>query len=175
MRAYDEALSLFGDQALLENWRRQLALMMDDDQVAASVVGLSLRLLHDLRIWDEATIAAAFSRHMGGQAPVLAGGFLESFLSGGPEIILQDRPLLQLIDAWLCGLGEGDFIETLPLLRRSFASFDGHARKRLLAEIGKGARETTSFNATEQSGDNPAFDRALPLLLQILGAGAQHE
>src|SRR6202030_445974 len=106
------------------------------------------RRLHDLRIWDEATVAAAFSCQMGGRPPLLAGGFLESFLSGGAEIILQDRPLLHLVDAWLCGLGEEDFMEALPLLRRSFTAFDGHARKRLLAEIGKGGRETASFDAT---------------------------
>src|SRR6516162_650021 len=113
MRAYDEALGLFGDDGLTEVWRRQLALMLDDDQVAPAVAGLCLRRLHDLRIWDEATVAAAFSRHTVGQPPLLAGGFLESFLSGGAEIILQDRPLLNLVDAWLCDLGEEDFIEAL--------------------------------------------------------------
>jgi hypothetical protein len=172
MHAYDEALGLFGDDALLEGWRHQLALMLDDDQVTAPIAGLCLRRLHDLRIWDEATVAAAFSSQMGGWPPLLAGGFLESFLSGGAEIVLQDRPLLYLVDAWLCGLGEQDFMEALPLLRRSFTAFDGHARKRLLAEIGKGARETASFDATEQGGANLGFDRALPLLLRILGVGA---
>jgi hypothetical protein len=147
--------------------------MMDDDQVAAPVAGLCLRRLHDLRIWDERTVAAALSRHVSGRPPLLAGGFLESFLSGGAEIVLQDRSLLHLIDAWLCGLGEQDFLETLPLLRRSFTSFDGHARKRLLAEIGKGARETATLDAAKRGGDNFAFDRALPLLLRILGVGAQ--
>ena len=169
MRAYDEALGLFGDDALMETWRRQLALMMDDDQVAPPVAGLCLRRLHDLRAWDEATVAAAFSRHTVGRPPLLAGGFLESFLSGGAEIILQDRPLLHLVDAWLCELGEQDFTDALPLLRRSFASFDGHARKRLLDEIGKGVRETATLDATEQDTESPAFDRALPLLLRILG------
>ena len=173
MRGYDEALGLFGDDALSETWRRQLALMVDDDQVTASVAGLCLRRLHDLRVWEEATVAAAFSRHMGGRPPLMAGGFLESFLSGAAEIVLQDRPLLYLVDAWLCGLAEDDFMEVLPLLRRSFTSFDGHARKRLLAEIGKGARETASFDAGEHGDHNPAFGRALPLLLRILGLGAQ--
>jgi len=173
MRGYDEALGLFGDDALLQTWRNQLVLMLDDDQVAAPIAGFCLRRLHDLRVWDEDTVAAAFSRHMGGRPPLLAGGFLESFLSGGAEIVLQDRPLLHLIDAWLCGLGEQDFIEALPLLRRSFTSFDGHARKRLLAEIAKGARETATSDAAGQDDDNPAFERALPLLLHILGAGAR--
>jgi hypothetical protein len=173
MRDYDEAVGFFGDHALLETWRRQLALMLDDDQVTASIAGFCLRRLHDLRIWDEGTVAAAFSRHIGGRPPLLAGGFLESFLSGGAEIVLQDRPLLHLVDAWLCRLGEEDFMEALPLLRRSFTSFDADARKRLLAEIGKGGRETVSFDAMEQSGDNLAFDRALPLLLRILGVGVE--
>ena len=173
MRAYDEALGLFGDEPLMETWRRQLALMMDDDQVAPPVVGFCLRRLHDLRIWDEDTVAAAFSRHTVGRPPLLAGGFLESFLSGGAEIVLQDRPLLHLVDAWLCELGEDDFTDALPLLRRSFASFDGHARKRLLDEIGKGARETASLDATEPDAESPAFDQALPLLLRILGMEAQ--
>jgi hypothetical protein len=169
MRAYDEALGLFGDDALLENWGRQLALMMDDDQVAAPVAGLCLRRLHDLRIWGEGAVAAAFSYQMGGRAPLLAGGFLESFLSGGAEIVLQDRPLLQLIDAWLCGLSDEDFMAALPLLRRSFTSFDGHGRKRLLTEIRVGAREAAALDAADLAADDPAFGRALPLLLRILG------
>jgi hypothetical protein len=169
MRTYDEALVLFGDDALMETWRRQLALMMDDDQVTPPVAGLCLRRLHDLHIWDEATVAAAFSRHTVGRPPLLAGGFLESFLSGGAEIILQDRPLLHLIDTWLCELGEEEFTEALPLLRRSFSSFDGHARKRLLDEIGKGMRETASLKAMEGDAESPAFGQALPLLLRILG------
>jgi hypothetical protein len=114
-------------------------------------------------------VAAAFSRHTVGRPPLLAGGFLESFLSGGAEIILQDRPLLHLVDAWLCELGEQEFTDALPLLRRSFASFDGHARKRLLDEIGKGMREMAGPGTMEHDTESPAFGQALPLLLRILG------
>jgi hypothetical protein len=45
----------------------------------------------------------------------------EGFLSGGSEVILQDQPLLHLMDAWICELKEQDFIESLPLLRRSLS------------------------------------------------------
>jgi hypothetical protein len=169
MRAYDEALGLFGDDALEQTWRRQLALMVDDDQVAPPVAGLALRRLHDLRIWEEGTVAAAFSRHMDGRPPSLAGAFVESFLSGGAEIVLQDRSLLHLVDGWLCGLSEEAFVEALPLLRRSFASFDGQARSRLLAEIGRGGRDTAALAQVHGNADNPAFTRALPLLCRILG------
>jgi hypothetical protein len=173
MRAYDEALGIFGDDSLSENWRRQLGLMVDDDQVAASVAGLSLRRLHDLRAWDLPAVAAAFSRHTSGQELQRAGAFLESFLSGGSEVILQDQPLLQMIDAWLCELDEQDFVEALPLLRRSFAGFDGVARRRLMETIGKGPMVDSGTQSIPEMEHNDAFVEALPLLYRILGIGGQ--
>ena len=173
MRAYDEALATFADESLSENWRRQLGLMVEDDQVAASVAGLSLRRLHDLLVWDLSAVAAAFSLHTSGQELQRAGEFLESFLSGGSEVILQDQPLLQLIDAWLCELDEQDFVEALPMLRRSFAGFDGVARRRLLETIEKGPVVHSGVNLERDVEDDGAFAEALPLLYQILGIGGR--
>jgi len=97
--------------------------MVEDDQVAAPVAGLSLRRLHDLKAWQMDAVSAAFSRHMSGQEPRKSGAFLEGFLSGGSEVILQDLPLLQLMDAWICELEEQDFIESLLVgLRWSIAA-----------------------------------------------------
>jgi hypothetical protein len=171
MRAYDEALGLFADEALSSSWRLELGRMVEDDQVAASVAGLSLRRLHDLRAWDISTVATAFSRHTSGQELQGAGMFLESFLSGGSEIILQDLPLLHLVDAWLCELSEEDFIESLPLLRRSFSGFDAVARRRLLETIAKGPMEAAGNDAAPAVEEDSAFAAALPLLYRILGIG----
>jgi hypothetical protein len=173
MRAYDDALGIFADALLSENWRRQLGLMVEDDQVAASVAGLSLRRLHDLLVWDLPAVAAAFSRHTSGQELQKAGAFLENFLSGGSEVILQDQPLLQLIDAWLCELNEQEFVETLPLLRRSFAGFDAVARRRLMETIDKGPMVDSGVKPMPDMEHDGAFAEALPLLYRILGIGGQ--
>jgi len=169
MRGYDEALHLFGDETLIESWRQQLAGIVKDDQVAAQVVGLALRRLHDLRAWDLQQISSAFSLRTRGETPQRAGAFIENFLAGGSEVLLQDQPLLQLLDEWLCELAEDDFVESLPLLRRSFSAYDGVARRRLMERVALGAHKTT--NADDHSGGRPseAFERALPLLYQILG------
>jgi hypothetical protein len=171
MRAYDESLGLFADEPLTTNWRRQLGLMVDDDQVAAAVAGLSLRRLHDLGVWEFNAVAAAFSRHTGGQALDSAGAFMESFLSGGSELILQDQPLLELVDAWLCELDEKDFVESLPMLRRSFAGFDAVARRRLMETIAKGPTQQAGRESPPEDEDTTAFAQALPLLRLILGLG----
>jgi hypothetical protein len=171
MLAYDEALGLFSDESLSDAWRVQLGRMVEDDQVAASVAGLSLRRLHDLKSWQMNAVSAAFSRHMSGQEPQKAGAFLEGFLSGGSEVILQDQPLLQLIDAWICELEEKDFVESLPLLRRSLSGFDSVSRRRLMEKIKQAKRVESAHEPVPEGEENPAFLDALPLLYQILGIG----
>jgi hypothetical protein len=169
MRDFDEALGLLGDDGLIENWRRQLALIVEDDRVAAPVAGFSLRRLADLGLLDGEAVAAAFSRRMS-VAPLDAGAFLESFLAGGAEILIQDPAILALIDAWMTFLDQEAFMNVLPLLRRAFSGFDGQARQRLLHVVGKGRMERSGAQASEADDWNdPAFVAALPLLRQILG------
>ena len=171
MEAYDEALRLFADDALTASWRNELARIVTDDQVTPSIDGLSLRRLHDVRAWEPDRVAAEFARHTGSRQPKESGAFLEGFLRGGSEVLLQDEPLLQLLDAWLCGLSEADFTESLPLLRRSMSSFDTVARRRLLERVQRGRQQTTGASSHGRTEANPAFEAALPLLYKILGMG----
>jgi len=169
MQQYDEALRLFGDEGLAQAWRVQLGAMVEDAQVTAALAGLSLRRLHDGRSWEMERVAAAFSRQMSGHAPQHSGAFLEGFMSGGGEVILHDSALLRLVDAWLSEISEQDFVESLPLLRRSLSGFDSVSRRRLM-ELVKQSRNVVSGEvARVGEGDNPAFAASLPLLCQILG------
>ena len=171
MEGFDEALTLFADPALTASWNAELAHLVDDDQVVAPVAGLSLRRLHDRRIWSADAVAAAFARHTTAGDPQHAGAFLEAFLRGGSEIILQDASLLSLVDAWLCTLSPEEFMAALPLLRRSLFSFDTTARRRLLDKLKQGPQQSTAPAALPQQDVNPAFAAALPLLYKILGIG----
>jgi len=169
MRSFDEALHLFGDETLIESWRLQLAAMVGDDQVAPQLVGLSLRRLHDLHSWSLEQVSTAFSLRTRGETPQRAGAFIENFLAGGSEVLLRDRMLLQLLDDWLCDLTEDDFIESLPLLRRAFSTFDAVARRRLVESVSRVAHQSTHPEGRANGSSSEAFDRALPLLYQILG------
>ena len=171
MEAYDEALRLFGDDALTSSWRDELAKIVNDDQVTSSIAGLSLRRLHDVRAWELERVAAEFARHTGSRQPKESGAFLEGFLRGGSEILLQDEPLLQLLDTWLCELSETDFTDSLPLLRRSMSNFDTVARRRVLEKLQRGRQQSTLAAPDLTNESNPAFEAALPLLYKILGLG----
>ena len=90
-------------------------------------------------------------------------------MSGGGEVILHDSALLRLVDAWLSEISEQDFVESLPLLRRSLSGFDSVSRRRLM-ELVKQSRNVVSGEVVRVGeGDNPAFAASLPLLCQILG------
>ena len=171
MEAYDEALRLFGDDALTSSWREELGKIVSDNQVTPSIAGLSLRRLHDVRAWELERVATEFSRHTGTRLPKESGAFLEGFLRGGSEVLLQDEPLLQLLDAWFCELSEADFTDSLPLLRRSMSGFDTVARRRLLEKVQRGRQQSTSAASHSGCDSNPAFEAALPLLYKILGLG----
>jgi hypothetical protein len=169
MEAYDEALRLFNDEALTASWRSELGKIVSDDQVTPSIAGLSLRRLHDVHFWEPEKVAAEFARHTGSRQPKESGAFLEGFLRGGSEVLLQDEPLLQLLDEWLCELGETDFTESLPLLRRSLSSFDSVARRRVLEKVQQGRQKSTTAGSQSAADSNHSFEAALPLLYKILG------
>ena len=124
-----------------------------------------------MRAWELERVAAEFARHTGSRQPKESGAFLEGFLRGGSEILLQDEPLLQLLDAWLCELSETDFTDSLPLLRRSMSNFDTVARRRLLEKVQRGRQQSTLAAPDLTNKSNPAFEAALPLLYKILGLG----
>jgi hypothetical protein len=174
MANFDPALTLLADEHLIEEWTRRLGRLVDDAATVPLIAGLALRLRHDRAALEPAAIAAAFSRALSPAVPPKdAGEFLEGFLGGGAEVILQDPVLFGLIDGWLGEQPEQDFIELLPMLRRAFASFGASERKRLLAEVGK-PRAAVTQAAEAGDSDAPGFAQALPLLLTILGI-SRHE
>lgn len=169
MRTHNEALLRLGDASLLAAWQAELGRIVEDIQVAPAITGVSLRRLHEEKVWPLAQVSTCFSFHTVGEVPQRAGAFLESFLSGGAEVLLADQPLLTLLDEWLCGLEEQDFIESLPLLRRAFSSFDSVARRRVRERVLESGRKDSISASPTQMPDSPGFEAALPLLCTILG------
>jgi hypothetical protein len=168
--AFDAALVLFGDEHLTEEWSRRLRRLVDDASVTPLVAGAALRLLYDRAALNAESATGAFFRALSpAVGPKAAGQWLEGFLGSTAEVILQDRTLFGLIDAWLGEQKEADFVEVLPMLRRAFGGFSATGRRRLLAEVSKGPIAERTPPAAIAAAGSPGFERALPLLLKILG------
>ena len=171
MAGFDAALILFDNEHLNSEWTRRLGQLVDDASVVPILAGLALRRLRDRSAIDEPAVARTFSRALSpAVAPKAAGLWLEGFLGSSAEVLLQDRSLLGLVDSWLSEQQEEDFVEILPMLRRAFGNFGATERRRLLAEIAKPV-ESSALERTVPASqfDAPGFEKALPLLMTILG------
>ena len=168
MTAFDATMTLLDDAHLSAEWNARLTVLIDDPAVVPLIAGLALRLLYDRGSLSQEAVATAFARSLSPIVPPKSvGQWLEGFLGSSAEVILQDHALRDLVDVWLSEPKEEDFVELLPMLRRAFSSFGLLERRRLLAEVGKSAAATP---VAPTVGDaSPGFEKALPLLFQILG------
>jgi hypothetical protein len=173
LAALDRALATLADEKLLGDWRAALGKLHRDKQVSALLSGYATRTLYDQGALDASETAIHLSRGLSRSVvPVVAGEWLDGFLANSGEILLHDERLFGLIDAWLTDLGEEDFVIQLPVLRRTFESFDRAQRRRLLDTLNASPHPPTGKPASQadHGEDNaPGFAGALPLLLTILG------
>ncbi|MFR7708880.1 MAG: DUF5682 family protein, partial [Alistipes inops] len=58
-----------------------------------------------------------------GNAPSDIAYWFEGFLRASGSVLLLDDNLWQLVNGWLCGLSDANFIELLPVIRRTFSNF----------------------------------------------------
>jgi hypothetical protein len=173
----DAAMNLIEDQALSEAWRRALGLLADDASAHPLLRGQATRALYDHGILASEPAALHLSRALSpAVATPAAGDWLDGFLGQSGQILLHDPTLRRIIDGWLISIGEQEFTNLLPVLRRAFSTFDRNERRRLLDELAKMptaplvVEQRASRSSAALTEEAPGFAAALPLLLTILGA-----
>ena len=88
------------------------------------VAGRIVRLLADGGVLSPPEAARRFAAAL--SVGVQAAGkahWAEGFLSGSGLLLAHDRDLLCILDDWVASLSEQEFLDVLPLLRRTFGEF----------------------------------------------------
>jgi Family of unknown function (DUF5682) len=131
-----------------------LGKMITSETAHPKIRGHAVRLLRDASQLDDETVARHFGFALSPGMPALsAAAWLEGFLQGGGALLVHDKSLLDLVDAWLSSLGDENFQATLPLLRRTFGTFSPPERARIAATIASpgtapSIAPTTNLNLT---------------------------
>ncbi|WP_416563350.1 DUF5682 family protein [Nocardia testacea] len=153
-----------------DRWLSVLARLADRPDVHGLLVGRTVRLLCDADRIDteEAARRLAAALSVGNTAAAKAA-WVDGFVGGRGLVLVHDRALLQLIDGWLAGLTEEQFVEVVPLLRRTFGAFESGER-RAIGEAVRDGRPAATAAATEIDPARGLL--ALHTVADILGAPA---
>ena len=166
-------------QEAVDAWRAALRSLAMGDAAAALLRGMACRLLLDEHLLESAEVVRQFNRNLSlGAAPMDVAAWLDGFLNQQALVLLHDESIWGAIDAWLTNLGELQFAQILPLVRRSFANFSKHERQSLGEKAKRapvGGAVQASSAAPVAGGDEAApWDErraalALPVLNALLG------
>ncbi len=167
----NNAIALLQNQEYITSWRQVLTQIADNSNVHGLISGRCCRLLLDAEVLD-ATEAA---RRMGlalstVTEPSLAAAWVEGFLKGSGLLLLHDDKLWQVLDNWVSTLSEDFFVASLPLLRRTFATFSEPERRQMGERVKNGVDGNVLNDADDGSDINEENAvLVLPILKQFLG------
>lgn len=125
------------------------------------VAGRVVRLLADGGVLSPQQATDRFAAALSvGVPPAGKAQWAEGFLSGSGVLLAHDRDLLAILDGWMASLSAQEFLDALPLLRRTFGEFAQPER----SSIGRAVRHL--------SGDGSRPRGAVPSQAGRHGDGA---
>ena len=166
--AVNGALKLLQSDRHLQDWQQVLRKLMHRPGLHGLLAGRCCRLLMDagdLSPEDAAReLSFALSR---ASEPAQAAAWIEGLLKDSGLLLVHDRELQAILDAWVASLHAEDFTAVLPLLRRTFSTFSTPERRQIGESLSNADPVTTVAGADGEL--SPDADLVLPLIAQLLG------
>jgi hypothetical protein len=134
------ALALHGrgerGRDVYDRWIGELTALARRRDVHGLLLGRVVRLLADAGVLGMPEAARRFAAHLSIGIPASGkAAWAEGFLSGGGLLLVHDRDLLGVLDDWVAALADQDFIDVLPLLRRTFGEYSAPERANIAAAV----------------------------------------
>jgi hypothetical protein len=171
-----EALNILQVPEHLEQWFIALDKLTKVEDIHGLLAGRSYRLgVNADRIGhDEAAKAFGLALSQA-EEPQHAADWIEGLLDGAATLLIHDDRIWSVLDAYLCQLDESLFQKYVPLLRRTFASFNIGERQNLIQKS-KSKIDTQRLGLVNENEKEPLLrfnveraEQSLPLLQTILG------
>lgn len=120
------------DADIRGEWLSTIARLADRDDLHGSLVGRFVRIGVDGAMFTTAEAARRMRRALSvGASAEEKSAWVEGFLSGSGLLLVHDTELLAVIDEWLIGLTATEFTDVLPLVRRTFSTFDAGVKRNI--------------------------------------------
>jgi hypothetical protein len=165
--SFNSAIYLLDKEDYLERWHEVLRNLMEQGSIHGMISGRACRILMDGSVIDieETKRQMRLSLSIVEETAHTAA-WLEGFLHNSGLILIHDASLLRIIDEWVIALTGENFEALLPLLRRTFSTFEDPERRqigRIISGHDKIEREQTVKIDEERA------NAMLPILEELLG------
>jgi Family of unknown function (DUF5682) len=121
-------------------WLDTLATMIDRTDVHGLLLGRTVRLLLDAeRLTD---VPVRLERALSAGVPAAdKAAWVDGFFTDGALLLIHDAELRRLLDEWVNELDDVQFVDMLPLLRRTFGTFAPAERRAIAERIALGIKD----------------------------------
>jgi hypothetical protein len=168
------AVGTLDREDLRAGWHHALGGLLDRGDVHGLVRGRAARLLLDAGTLDAGTARTRLARALSrGADAASSAAWVQGFLERSGLVLLHDPALLGLVDDWLAGVGGESFDALLPVLRRTFGSFDLGERRQIGERVRQEGRPGAGAGAAGDVDEERAA-AALPVVLALLGRTPGH-
>nr|WP_245839666.1 DUF5682 family protein [Nocardia donostiensis] len=165
--AHTAILTRDNEQAT-DTWLSALRRLADRGDVHGALTGRVVRLLSDAGVIEPGDSALRLSAALSvGSSAADKAAWIDGFVGGRGLLLVHDRGLLRLVDDWLTTLTDDQFVETLPLLRRTFGAFESGERRAIGRAVRAGGPTRASTAATGL--DLARGELAMRVVAEILG------
>ncbi len=165
LQVHDAVMTLQNSEQQ-QDWFETLRRLADQETCHGLVAGRCVRFLLESQRLDNDAVSRRVSLALSNPDPEKVAAWLEGFLQGSGLVLIHDDMLFAILDQWLANLSSDVFVRILPLLRRTFSSFETPERR----AIGEKAKEEKRVVVVVTSSDinEKRAAKVLPLVVQII-------
>lgn len=164
---FNSAIYLLDKDEYTERWHDVLKVLMEQRNVHGMIRGRACRIALDDNVIDTDEARRQMRLAMNTiNDPADSAAWIEGFLYNSGLILIHDELLLTIIDEWVMSLENDSFEGLLPLLRRTFSTFEDPERRQIGRII---AGRVKSADDDDMPIDEDRANAMLPILSELLG------
>ena len=162
--------------ALLQNpehsaaWNGVLRQLTESPNLHGLIAGRACFLLLEAQQLKANEAARRFGLALStANAPAQSAAWVDGFLRNSGILLLHGESLWRVLDDWVTALPTDHFTAALPLLRRTFSTFQTAERRQMGSRVASGTSRSVAPTPAPDEFDEARANKALRLLAQLLG------
>jgi hypothetical protein len=169
IKSVNNRLHVLNRPDYLESWYKAIHRISKTPNVSGLLRGGATRMLFEKEFIDIGDLVTQMRYALSPANDALeAASWIEGFLDGSGLLLIYQPALWNVLDEWVDDLSEDNFKQLLPILRRTFSSFSGPERQKMM-ELAKRGQIIIDHSDTTALINSERAAMVVPTVKLLLG------